>query len=326
MPKSWSLFTLCTALSFGSFSHAQWQSVGNVTSVEKSSNGVELSAGSVRVRLSVVAPNIVRLRYAKNGTFPDDHSFAVLPQAFPDQPTFEVKDASDALLLTTGKLQVRIQKAPLRVIFEDAAGELINQDQPNYPVSFDGTAFSLWKAMPADEHYFALGDKTGPLDHRNLAFTMWNTDMFGWQESTDPLYKDIPFFLGMRRGKAYGIFLDNTYRTSFDFGKQFRNAYGLSSDGGELDYYFFYGPDPKQIVADFTQMTGRLPLPPLFGMGFQQSRYSYFPESQERLQESFANVKSRSTLFISTSITSSRTAHSRWIRTAFPTSILWLRT
>ena len=58
-----------------------------------------------------------------------------------------------------------------------------------------GTGFRVTKVSPPGEHYFGLGDKPGPLDRRNMAFTMWNTDAFGWQESTDPIYKSIPFVL-----------------------------------------------------------------------------------------------------------------------------------
>ena len=53
---------------------------------------------------------------------------------------------------------------------------------------------------PADEHYFGLGDKPGPLDRRNEAFTDWNTDAFGWQESTDPIYKSIPYLHDFSQG------------------------------------------------------------------------------------------------------------------------------
>jgi alpha-glucosidase len=177
---------------------------------------------------------------------------------------------------------VTVQKSPLRLTFLDANGKVLSQEQADYPAAFNGTEFRVWKTMPIDEHYFGLGDKTGPLDHREIAFTNWNTDMFGWQESTDPLYKAIPFFLAMRHGTAYGIFLDNTYRTSFDFGKESRDSYSFGSDGGPLDYYFFYGPTPKRVIEQFTQLVGRTPLPPLFALGYQQCRYSYYPESQVR--------------------------------------------
>ena len=97
-----------------------------------------------------------------------------------------------------------------------------------------------------------------------------------------PCTKTFRFFLAMRSGLAYGIFLDNTYRSSFDFGKELRDAYSFGADGGELDYYFIYGPDPKQVIQEFTSLVGRTPLPPLFSLGYQQCRYSYYPEARVR--------------------------------------------
>jgi alpha-glucosidase len=272
------LVLLASCVSYG---QTQWRSLGNVTGVQTLANGVELSAGSSRVRVTALSPNVVRLRYSMPGSFPADQSFAVLPNAFPDPPKIQIKDTPDAVVLDTGAMQVNILKSPLRVVFLDAGGHLISQDQPSAPVSFDGAAFRVWKSMPLDEHYFGLGDKTGPLDHRDLSFTMWNTDV-GYQESTDPIYKSIPFFLGVRNGAAYGTFLDNTYRSSFDFGKEFRDAYSFGAEAGELNYYFFYGPDPKRVVSDFTALVGRMPLPPLFSLGYQQCRYSYYPEARVR--------------------------------------------
>ena len=277
--KSWFWVLLVACVSSA---HAQWHALGDVSSVRSLANGVELTAGPAQVQILALSPSVVRLRYAPQGSFPQDESFAVLPNAFPDTPKVQVKDLADAVLVDTGTIQVRILKAPLRIVFLDAHGQVISQDQPNDPVSFNGSAFRVWKSMPIDEHYFGLGDKTGPLDHRDLAFTLWNTDAFGWQESTDPLYKAIPFFLGVRNGAAYGIFLDNTYRSTFDFGKEFRDSYSFGADAGELNYYFFYGPDPKRVVSDFTALTGRTPLPPFFSLGYQQCRYSYYPEARVR--------------------------------------------
>jgi alpha-glucosidase len=135
---------------------------------------------------------------------------------------------------------------------------------------------------PADEHYFGLGDKAGPLDRRNHAFTDWNTDAFGWQETTDPLYKSIPFFITFHQGVSAGIFLDNTWRSSFDFNKEYRDAYSFGSEGGPLDYYILYGPEPKAVVESWAWLVGKTPLPPLWSLGYQQSRYSYYPEAEVR--------------------------------------------
>ena len=258
-----------------------WKAISDVSSVQVLSQGVEVAAGEARVRVTAVAPNVIRLRYAPSGQFPAEHSFAVLPGAIRPE-TVQVDQSGDAVSFDSGSLRVKIVRSPFRVVFLDPQGQVIAEDGPGSSVEFHGAEFRVRKSMPEDEHYFALGDKSGPLDHRNLAFTMWNTDAFGWQESTDPLYKDIPFFLAMRKGAAYGVFLDNTYRTSFDFGKESRDFYWFGSDDGELDYYFFYGPDPKRVIEDFTALVGRAPLPPLFSLGYQQCRYSYYPESQVR--------------------------------------------
>lgn len=283
MLKSKTVLLACLVLNAASLFAAEgWHSLGNVSGVKALPNGVELAAGKASVRVVALSGNVVRIRYAQEGQFPPDQSFAVLPGAFGSAPAVKVEQSRDAVTLSTDSLRVKILRAPFSVAFLASDGHVISQDQPGSPISLNGSDFRVRKSMPDDEHYFALGDKAGPLDHRNLAFTMWNTDAFGWQESTDPLYKDIPFFLAMRKGAAYGIFLDNTYRTSFDFGKESRDFYSFGSDGGELDYYFFYGPDPKRVLQDFTTLLGRTPLPPLFALGYQQCRYSYYPEARVR--------------------------------------------
>ena len=285
------LMRICVALALllvpMAVAQSGWQTLGDVSSFEKLPDGIEIQAQRGRVRISVLSPTVIRVRCSLQDRFSDRQSFAVLPDAFQGKtPEFQVEDSAPQLSLKTDALLVRVEKSPLRIVFQDTSGKVISQDHPGRPAVFDqnteGAAFQVWKAMPEDEHYFGLGDKTGPMDHRNLAFTMWNTDAFGWQESTDPLYKDIPFILAFRQGAAYGLFLDNTYRSNFDFGKEFSNAYSFGAEGGDLDYYFFYGPGPKEVVEQFTQLVGRMPLPPLFALGYQQCRYSYYPESQVR--------------------------------------------
>src|SRR5260221_821689 len=128
--------------------------------------------------------------------------------------------------------------------------------------------------MPLDIISSAQGEKGGQRPRRNRSFTNWNTDEFGWQESTDPLYKTIPFFIGLRKGASYGLFFDNAYRSVFDFGKESPDYFSFGAEGGELNYYFIAGPAPKEIIARYTAMTGRSPLPPLCSLGDQQTRDS----------------------------------------------------
>lgn len=257
-----------------------WQTLGDFVSAQTTGNQVELTAQRGKVRILATAPGVIRVTYGPGGTLPPDRSFAVLPNAFPTTTSLRVSETAAELELRTDSLLVRVDKSPLRINFLDGNGNVILRERADHPAAFNGTEFRVWHAMPDDEHYFGLGDKSGPLDHRDLAFTNWNTDAFAWQESTDPLYKTIPFFLAMRHGRAYGIFLDNTYRSNFDFGKEAPDLNSFGSEGGALDYYFFYGPTPRHVVEQFTQLVGRTPLPPLFAFGYQQCRYSYYPESQ----------------------------------------------
>ena len=251
-----------------------------VTGSQSLRDGIEIQAGSATLRITALRDDIVRVRIAA-GALPEDASWAVL--SGPRGKTVDVQPTQDAesVGFRTAKLQVRVERNPLRLGIRDLAGNIISADALGRPVTFQRDGFSVFKQMPGDEHYFGLGDKTGSFDRRSQAYTLWNTDV-GPQESVDPLYKSIPFFLGINGSRSYGIFLDNTWRTWFDFGKQFRDSIAFGSEGGPLDYYVLYGPSPKEVVEAYAYLTGTPPLPPLWSLGFQQSRYSYTPESQAR--------------------------------------------
>jgi alpha-glucosidase len=258
-----------------------WQHLGNVQKVEKLPDGVELTAGKAKVRVSAFREGVFRVRVAPTGTFPKDFSWAVIQTSEP--PAIKVDDAKDEVRITSGNTVARIHKSPLLIDFQREIGDVLVADDPDLPMAWENGRVRVWKKMPEDEGYYGLGDKAGPMNRRNRSFTMWNTDAFAWQESTDPLYKTIPFFIGLRKGLAYGIFFDNTWRGGFDFGKEGHDFYSFGAEGGEINYYFFAGPTPNKIVQDFTALVGRTKLPPLWTLGFQQSRYSYQPE--ERVYE-----------------------------------------
>jgi alpha-glucosidase len=255
-----------------------WHHIGNVQHVEKLKDGVELTAGAAKVRLAAFHKGIFRVRLAPNGNFAKDYSWAVVES--PEPPSVKTEENEKELRLTAGDVMATVQKSPLLISFSDRAGNVLLADEPSLPMAWDGPHVHIWKRMPADEDYFGLGDKAGPMNRRNRAFTNWNTDEFGWQESSDPLYKSIPFFIGLRRGVAYGVFFDNTYWSSFDFGKENRDYFSFGAEGGELNYYFIAGPEPKKVVEEYTALTGHSPLPPLWSLGYQQCRYSYYPESR----------------------------------------------
>src|SRR5690348_12206561 len=179
-----------------SASDRSWQPIGPVTQVRNLPNGAELIAGKAAVRVSAVRDGVIRVRVSPSGTFAADHSWAVLPDAVAHPPAVNLKDSGDTVEISIPAGQVRVQKSPLLITFLDASGKVLLAD--DRVMAFSGSAFRVWKAMDPDEHYYGLGDKAGSMDHRGEAYSMWNTDAVGWEESTDPLYKSIPFFVAMR--------------------------------------------------------------------------------------------------------------------------------
>ena len=261
---------------------AEWRFIGGVQAAQPEANGITLHDSQAVVSVTVLAPDLVRLRLIPRPSFGPDDSYAVIKTEWP-QARIQFESQGGSRILRTSEIEVRLQLSPFRVAFYDRAGRLISKDADGLGPAWDGARVRCWKWMPPDEHYFGLGEKGGLLDKRGHAYVMWNTDAYGWGDTTDPLYVTVPFFIGLRSGRAYGIFFDNTWRSSFDMGVESPDHYSFGAEGGELNYYFFYGPDPKKVIERYTELVGRMSLPARWTIGYHQSRYSYYPESNVRL-------------------------------------------
>ena len=251
-----------------------------VTASHQLPNGIEVRSGSAIILITAVREDLLRVRVGPMGQLPEDASWAVLPSSRTATVNVSPESNGAAVGFKTAKLHVAVHKDPFGFAVTDDAGHIVLQDLPGRAIEYHGASFRVYMKSPEDEHYFGLGDKPGPLDRRNEAFTDWNTDAFGWQQSTDPIYKSIPWFITFRKGVCAGVFLDNTFRTSFEFNKEYRDSYSFGSEGGPLDFYIVYGPEPKQVLQSWAWLVGTTPLPPMWALGYQQSRYSYYPETE----------------------------------------------
>ena len=267
-------------LGLSSAALSQWHSVGDVDSASHNANTVRIRAGRSVLIAEFLAPDLVRIRFTLENPA-QDMSCAVVKTNWP-APRVAIEEDANQITATTDELSLVIRKKPLRIAFTNPSGETINEDLPSKGMSWSGTEVMVWKEMPPDEFYYGLGEKAGRIQRKFSHTTMWNSDIPGYRATTDPLYQSIPFFCGIRKGKAYGIFFDNTYWSSFDFGKESRDAFSFGAENGELNYYFFYGPSPRKVLTRFTELVGRMPLPPLWSLGYQQCRWSYAPEKRVR--------------------------------------------
>lgn len=245
-----------------------------------------------QVQLSVLAPDLIRVRASFAKPIPArDHSWAIAKEQW-ETPRWSIKEEAASVTISTDEVDVVIRRAPLLIEFRDArTHDLINSDEQ--PMAYDakgalagmmfdpkaGMFVAASKKLGFDEHFYGLGEKAAHLDKRRGFFVNWNSDTPGYMEGRDPIYQTIPFYLGLQHGAAYGIFFDNSYRSYFDFGRSSQQRAWFGAEGGEMNYYFFYGPSIKKILNRYSDLTGHMPMPPTWALGNQQSRWSYYPDT-----------------------------------------------
>lgn len=238
-----------------------------------------------KITLSVCLADdgIVRVTYFTGPVPEDEPSYAVSPGY--SAPGAEVREYDEAgvHVIETSLLRIRIRTEEQKVDFYDiVTDEPLLADEGGFGrESKDWTGDArVWirKRLQDTEHFFGLGDKPCALNLRGKYFSMWGADHYDFHEESDPLYKSVPFFLSLREGQAYGLLFDNTCRSYFDFGASDEKVLAFGSFGGLMNYYFIYDRSPLDIVAAYTRLTGTPELPPLWALGYHQSKWSYYPD------------------------------------------------
>lgn len=241
-----------------------------------------MAATQGHLSITLYSDTMVRV-WAYQRQQPEDFSYAVV--GTPLATAFEVTESTDWLVLTTSVLRTVVDKKNLTIQFEDLGGSIINQDD-GLGIRWLGEQVNCYKKLQEGERFLGLGEKTGPLDKRGRGYINWNTDAYGYGPDSDPLYCAIPFYIGVHHQKQYGIYFDNSYRTLFNFGASNDRFASFSADSGEMKYFFIAGESLRDIIKSYTHLTGRTPLPPKWSIGYQQCRYSYYPDTKvERIAE-----------------------------------------
>ncbi len=247
------------------------------------------------LRIYLLSNTLWRFRYAVNGQFKEDFSYAIAP-SFKSQTTpYIFEEKKQKVRIQTQKVICEISKTDLNITITDLKGNVICEDDTGFlsrRTLLNGiTKVSMTKKVQKEENFYGLGDKTGPLNLRGQQLKNYNADAFGFGKDTDPLYRSIPFYYGLNKGIGYGIFFNNTYQSHFNFDKKNKGQLSFFAEGGEMDYYFIYGPSLLSVAEKYTDLTGRPELPPLWSLGFHQCRWSYFPD--KRVKEVASEFRKR---------------------------------
>ena len=246
--------------------------------------------------VTALEPKVLRFRFIPHGRFGDGFSYAVADGALERRVELGFAEEGDRYRLSTGALVVYVTKDGLRLRIEDADGGLISEDESGFHWedndAFGGRHVYHSRYLQSNEHFYGLGDKSCHPDLRGKRFEIWGSDTYGYGMDTDPLYKNVPFFVGLSHGRAYGIFFDSSFRSFFDFGKERSNVASFWAQGGEMDFYFMFGPEMPDVSRRFASVTGTPELPPLWAMGYHQCKWSYRTEGEvKKIASSFREQK-----------------------------------
>ncbi len=253
--------------------------------------GVESFEGrAAKVRLRFVTPEIVRVQYVLDTEPP--RSTPMLIEPLPPTPHVRVDKDSAAITILSGVLHLRVERQPFRWALLDAEGDVVAAQEihdgalleyASIPAGWSQRAgeplsFHETLALRPDEQVYGLGESFGALNRRGTRAIAWSRDAHG--TNTTPLtYINIPFFWSTR---GFGVFINQTSRIVYELGYPSQVVNAFRVDDPYLDYFLIYGPNPKEIIERYWQLTGRGRLPPLWSFGVWMSRCMYRDAEQVR--------------------------------------------
>ncbi|MGB0838982.1 MAG: glycoside hydrolase family 31 protein [Chitinophagales bacterium] len=244
------------------------------------------SENKVLLQIGLLSERMLRFRYSTAGYFLKDFSYAIDPAFSKEEIVYQVKEYEHYFLLQTAQLFVEIAKENLKVSIKDTYGNMLCEDAAGFTweteENYGGIQPSMSKVTEAGECFYGLGDKSGQLNLQGQKVQCWNTDAFAYERDTDPLYKTVPFYYSLNNGQAYGIFFDNSFRSHFDFNNTVNEQTIFSATGGEMNYYFLYGPELVEVAQQYHELTGTHEMPPLWALGYHQCKWSYRNEERVR--------------------------------------------
>ncbi len=257
-----------------------WRTPGPALEVEKHERGLTVFFAGAALRLTAIAPDCVQVRFLLNDSdgraprFPVPFSYAVAKVTWPDVP-FTYTETDEAISLDLGKLIIIVERRDGRLRFMDRDGKSIGSDTGG--IAWRGSAVRLSRALPGHDQAACTGLAEQPtsLDIRGRHYMMWNTSPTRYERNTIPIYFTIPFYMDTYADRAAGFFWDNPSRGTIDAGANDPKQITFEAENGELRYYVFLGADTAEVLNRYTELTGRMPLPPLGSLGLHQSRWSY---------------------------------------------------
>ena len=266
-------------------------------------------AGGGALRLVFLTPTLARLTWQPAQGFRQPRTWAIAPVEGVDVPwQGRSRDSLDGFerpririaapdTLSSERLSAITLGGgtdPVRIVWTDVtSGHVLMQDRVTSAYLHEQRTGLVRHSVVRDprEHYYGLGDKTGPLNLHGRRLRCLGQDSIGYDAKTgDPLYKHWPFVITRTvDGLWVGVYYDTLSACTFDLGCEHDNYHGLfrsvDIDDGDLDYYLMLGNTPAEVIAQFVKLIGGTHLPPRWTLGYAQTAMGLAdaPDAQRQL-------------------------------------------
>ncbi|MGO9959525.1 MAG: TIM-barrel domain-containing protein [Solirubrobacteraceae bacterium] len=268
-----------------------------VSDVQETGRGLRATLHGEMLRLELVRDDVVRIKISRGGVFDEQPTFAVCVDPLAHEVDCAVERGDGVVRLRTSVLVASLWLEPFRLDVHRADGSVVveavrDASGRHWGYATLNDAFTIRRRCRPEDAVYGLGEKSGAHNRRGRRFTLWNTDVHDPVASAeftagrapddpradrlspgfDPYYISIPFFHHHdQEGRMAASFLDNGYRAAYDFTEP--DEYSVHFDGGQYTEYIFAGPEMADILSAYTWLTGRTAPPPLWSLGYQQSRW-----------------------------------------------------
>lgn len=255
-----------------------WQQCGSVVTQQAIENGLLLVCENAFMELRWFAPKILRVRVQpESNDFSGYFSYYVDPNLNEQAVDLRIRESNEQINILAGDQHYSIDKATSRITCYD------EDNQPIFAMADSASwredrQVSITARLHPFEASYGTGERAFNLNLRGRRLPIWNTDPGGYHRGDDPVNYCVSYYLGVHAHGAYGLLWDNPARGVFDIGAAEPEKLHITAETGTLSYYLFAGKDVNDVMAQYTLITGRMPLPPLWALGYQQNRYSYESE------------------------------------------------
>lgn len=249
-------------------------SSGDYISHTVDNQGLFITTTEGNLSIKPYTSSIVRMEFIPNYSPSTDTSYSIILDS--QNPDFSVEDNTSQIIFSCDNLILKIDKSPIRTHFYNGEN-LITSEEMGFYSQEDRQGVRLM--LNYDEQLQGGGSRGISINRNAYQLQNYNQAHYGYGLNEKNLNISIPFITS---SKGYGLFFDNHSAGIIDLGLSAQNIFDFSCESGNMVYYFIKGNNYEDLIERYTLLTGRQDLPPLWSLGYIQSRFGYENESHAR--------------------------------------------